>query len=137
MKKYEVKKDSIEVSYKNRKQIKQGVVLSVNDSNPEVIFSCEELEDARRKLKDCKSSIVELSSGVGKYYLVEEFYIEENIYDEDGDWVESGDILEFSKISIELVEKPSYETIAIFDNMADAEDAKDNYDGDGEVYLSF
>lgn len=137
MKKFEIRKNSIEVSWKNRKEIKEGVTLTADDQYPEVVVSFDTLEEAKVELQKYKSSIRELSGGAGKYYLVEEYYIEENSYDEDGDWVEGGDVWEFSKIIIELVEKPSYETLATFDNMEDAEEASSNYDGDNEVYLSF
>lgn len=137
MKKFEIRKDSIEVTWKNRKEIKEGVVLTSDNQEPEIIASFDNSEDAENELQKYKSSIRELSGGNGKYYLVEEYYIEENTYDEDGEWVEGGDVWEFSKITIELVEKPSYETLAVFDNMEDAERAYNNYKGDNEVYLSF
>lgn len=95
------------------------------------------MEDAKNELLNYKSNIRELSGNYGKYYLVEEYYIEENIYDEDGELLEGEGIWEFSKINIELVEKPSYNTLAIFDNMEAAENACNNYQGDNDVYLSF
>lgn len=95
------------------------------------------MEEAKEELQKYKSSIRELSGGAGKYYLVEEYYVEENDYDEDGEWVNGGNALAFSKITIELVEKPEYNTLATFDNMEDAEIALNEYDGDAEVYLSF
>ena len=137
MKKFELRENSIEVSWKNRKTIKEGITTTQDDQSPEIIASFDSLEDAKNELQKYKSNIIELSGGAGKYYLVEEYYIEENIYDEDGEWLEGGDIWEFSKITIELVEKPSYETIATFDNMEDAEAAYNNYEGENEVYLSF
>lgn len=39
-------------------------------------------------------------------------------------------------MKIELVEVPSYETIGTFDNLEDAEDAYNNFDGD-EAFISF
>lgn len=137
MKKYEIRKSSIEVSWKKRKEIKEGIILTSEERESEVVVSLDTLEEAKTKLQKYKSSIKELSGGAGTYYLVEEFFIEENSYDEDGEWVEGGDIWEFSKMTIELVEKPSYGTLATFDNMEDAENAKADYDGEHEVYLSF
>ena len=137
MKKFEIRKNSIEVGYKNRREIKEGITLTPDDKFPEIVAAFDTLEEAKTELQKYKSSITELSGGAGKYYLVEEYYIEENSYDEDGEWIEGGDALEFSKLTIELVEKPSYNTLATFDNMKDAEEAYDNYDGDDEVYLSF
>lgn len=137
MKKFEIRRNSIEVAWKNRKEIKEGITLTADDQYPEIVVSFDTLDKAKVELQKYKSSIRELSGGAGKYYLVEEYYIEENSYDEDEEWVEGGDVWEYSKITIELVEKPSYETLATFDNMKDAEEAYDDYDGENEVYLSF
>lgn len=137
MKKIEIRKNSIEVSWEKRKTIKQGITLTSDDQFPEIVASFDNLEDAKNELLNYKSNIRELSGNYGKYYLVEEYYIEENIYDEDGELLEGEGIWEFSKINIELVEKPSYNTLAIFDNMEAAENACNNYQGDNDVYLSF
>ena len=137
MKKFELRKNSIEVSWKNRKTIKEGITTTQDDQYPEIVKSFDNLEDAKNELQKYKSNIRELSGGVGKYYLIEEYYIEENTYDKDGEWLEGGDIWEFSKIIIELVEKPSYDTLATFDNMEEAEEAYNDYEGENEVYLSF
>ena len=137
MKKFELRKNSIEVSWKNRKTIKEGITTTQDDQYPEIVSSFDNLEDAKNELQKYKSNIRELSGGAGKYYLIEEYYIEENTYDKDGEWLEGGDIWEFSKIIIELVEKPSYDTLATFDNMEEAEEAYNDYEGENEVYLSF
>ena len=137
MKRFEIRRNSIEVSWKNRKEIREGITLTADDQYPEIVVSFDTLDEAKAELQKYKSSIRELSGGAGKYYLVEEYYIEENSYDEDEEWVEGGDVWEFSKITIELVEKPSYETLATFDNMKDAEEAYNDYEGKNEVYLSF
>lgn len=137
MKKYELRKNSIEVSFKNRRTIKEGATLTQDERFPEIVATFDDMDSAREELKKYKTSITKFSGNAGAYYLVEEFYIEENTYDEKGEWIEGGDIWEFSKITIELVEKPSYTTIASFDNMEDAEKAYNDYDGENEVYLSF
>ena len=137
MKKIELRKNSIEVSWKNRKTIKEGITTTQDDQYPEIVKSFDNLEDAKNELQKYKSNIRKLSGGAGKYYLIEEYYIEENTYDKDGEWLEGGDIWEFSKIIIELVEKPSYDTLATFDNMEEAEEAYNDYEGENEVYLSF
>ena len=137
MKKFELRKNSIEVSWKNRKTIKEGITTTQDDQYPEIVKSFDNLEDAKNELQKYKSNIRELSGGAGKYYLIEEYYIEENTYDKDGEWLEGGDIWEFSKIIIELVEKPSYDILATFDNMEEAEEAYNDYEGENEVYLSF
>lgn len=136
MKKYVLKKDSIEVKYKDRKEIAPGVVLSSDNQEPETIKLFNNKEDALKELQKYKSSIAKHTYN-GTIYVVEEYYVEENTYDEDGEWLEGGDVWEFSQMEIELVEKPSFDTLAVFDNMKDAEKAEDDYEGDGEVYLSF
>lgn len=138
MVKYELKKGSIEVRYKDRKEIKQGVVLTSDNQEPELIKAFNNKEDALEELRKYKSSITEHTYN-GTLYVVEEYYVEENVYDDEDEekWLSGGDVWEFSKMEIELVEKPSYNTLAVFDNMADAEKAMDNYEGENEVYLGF
>lgn len=137
--KYEIKKRSIEVLYRNRKDIMEGVTLSCNDGDDELIEVFDEfsLNEAKAKLREFKTDIRKLSGSAGTYYLVEEYYIEINEYDEDDEFIVGGDIVEFSKINIKLIEKPSYEVLGEFDNMEEAENAKNEYDGDYEVFLSF
>lgn len=137
MTKFEIKKDSIEVLWKNRKVIKEGIVIDSDNQNPELINSYDTLEEASKAIKNYNTTIRELSGSAGKYYLVEEYYIEENVYDEDGEFERCDGIWEFSKTIIELVEKPSYNTLATFDNMEEAEEAYNDYDGENEVYISF
>lgn len=137
MVKYELKKDSIEVAYKHRAAIRPGVTLDAYERTPELIKAFDNKEEALKELDKHKTVIKELSNHVTAYYLVEEYYLEENTYDEDEEWIEGGDILGTSEMKIELIEKPSYNTLAVFGNMVDAVRAEDRYDGDGEVYLSF
>ena len=138
MKKYDLFKDSIEVSWKNRKMIRKGVTFNGEDRYPKKVASFDDLEQARHELQKYESSITELSSPFGKYYRVEEYYIEENYYDDEtGDWEDGGDVWDYSNISIQLVEIPGFNTLAVYDNMEDAYSAYDNYSGDNKVYLSF
>lgn len=134
MVKFELKKSVAEV--KKREEIKEGVSVG-RDSTPELIASFETIEEAEKELKKYTSKIKELSNSAGRYYHLEEFYIEENSYDDDGEFVDGGDICRFSKMNIELVEKPSYEVLATFDNMEEAIKAYNKYDGENEVYISF
>lgn len=133
MVKYELNKDSIEVKYKDRKEIKAGVVLTSDNQEPELIKVFDNKDEALLALQDCRSNVRKFNSAGGTYFYVTEYYIQESIYDDD-EWI-SGDIIDFSKMEIELKEKPSYNTLAVFDNMADAERAEDDYDGDDEVFL--
>jgi len=138
LKKYEIIKNSIEVPYKRRKEIEEGITLTErNISNPETVGSFDTLEEAKLNFRGLKSNIKELSGPIGTYYLVEEYCIEENSYDEDMNLAESGDIWEFSKLVIKVVEKPSYNTLSTYNNMKDAVEALEDYNGDNEVFLSF
>lgn len=138
MVKYELKKDSIEVRYKDRKEIKPGIVLTADNQELELIKCFDDKDEALEQLRKYKSSITKHTYN-GTIFVVEEYYVEENIYDDEDEdeWLSGGDVWDFSKMEIELVEKPSYDTLAVFDNMADAERAENDYDGDNEVYLSF
>lgn len=132
MKKFEVKKNIIEVPYKNRKEIRPGVTLSEKDQNPEIIISIDSLEEARKQLEKYKSSICKM----GSVFQITEYYIEENEYGEEHEWIGGGDIWNFSEMKIEL-ENASGDAIASFDNMEDAEEAYNAYIGDDEVRLSY
>lgn len=131
MKKYEIRSATKEVKYKDRFTIKEDVVvgdyMDEEYSNTESSFNT--LEEAREELKKYKTSIAKLSGGSGTYYLVEEFYIEEVEYKEDefGDIERiQGEIFDTSKMAIEVIEIPSYEVIATFDNWKDAEEFYNN-----------
>lgn len=137
MNKYEVRRNSIEIPWKKRREIKEGITTMSDFQAPEIIESFDNLEEAQAALQKYSSSIAEMSGATGTYYSVTEYYIEENTYDEDGEWLEGGDVWEVSKLSFSLIEKPSYNTLATFDNMEDAVKAYDNYNGENEVYLSY
>lgn len=137
VRKFEIMENSIEVPGNKRGEIKEGISLTSNDQYPKLILSFDSLTDAKAELQKYKSTITELCGSAGKYYLVKEYYIEENLYDEYGEWIEGGGVHEFSKFTIELVEKPSYKVIKAFSNIKDAEEACHNYEGENEVYLSF
>lgn len=140
MVKYEIKKGIVEVAYKDRLEIKEGITIDYSnyDQEPEIIGSFDSLEEAEKELSKYESCI----SPYGHYYLVEEYYIEEVEYAYDEDFEEyrqecSNGTHSFSNFKIELTEKPSYNVLGIYDNMEDAEDALNDYEGDEEVFLSF
>lgn len=135
--KYEIRKNTREISYKKRAEIKEGCTLDQFDQDPEIIKSFDDKDKALSELKQYKSEIHKLSGGAETYYVVTEYYVEENEYGEDGEWVNGGDVWEFSKIQIELVEKPSYETLGVYSDMKSAESALNDYEGENEVHLSF
>ena len=135
MKKYEVIKRTAIIKQKDRRKIAPGCTSETSDSD--IIQSCETLEEARKKLKDYKTIIDEVKRRTDTVYEVTEYCIEENDYNVDDELVSSGFVWDYSKMEIYVIEKPSYEAIGTYPNFADAEDAKDRYDGSNEVFLSF
>lgn len=132
MKRYEIIKAQKEISYKNRKSIKQGCTLA--DCCIQTINSFASLKDAKAAFKGLKSDIWHN----GNLYLVSEYAIQCNEYDADGAFIAGGDILEISNMKIDIVNRETFETMASFDNMIDAENFYDNnIDDNTEVYLSF
>lgn len=138
--KFEIKKGIVEVSYRDRLEIKEGITIDYSnyDQDPEIIGSFDSLEEANKELSKYESCI----SPYGHYYLVEEYYIEEVEYVYDEDFEEyrqegSNGTHSFSKFKIQVVEQPSYDVVGEFDNFKDAEDAVYKYDGDDMVILSF
>lgn len=134
--KYEIMKKSIEVGYKDRKSIAQGITSEDEWADSELVERFDTLEEAREKLKDYKTSIKELSGSAGKYYLVEEYYIEYNEY-EDGEVTNAGDIYDYSNMIIEVVENSKYNILGTYNNFESAEKAMEEFDGENGAYLSF
>lgn len=138
--KFEIKKGIVEVAYKDRLEIKEGITVDYSnyDQEPEIVDSFDSLEEAEKELIKYESCI----SPCGHYYLVEEYYIEEVEYVYDEEFEEyrqecSNGTHSFSNFKIELTKKPSYNVLGIYDNMEEAEDALNDYEGDEEVFLSF
>lgn len=119
MKKFEVKENTIELSYKKRKNIKAGVSLESENQEPITIASCETLEEAQEKLKKLKTDIKENHYN-GTFYNVTEYYIEENEYDEDGEWLTGGDIYAFSEMNIDVVECETRKHLGTFNSFEKA-----------------
>lgn len=134
MKRFEIRKESVEINYKNRFDIKEGITLQDVDCvhNPELIETFETLEKAREALKKYKTSIRTFKATLGTIFLVTEYYIEENVYDEDGEWIEGGDVFDFTPMIIKVVRESDSTEITRFDNMADAEKFINNYDEENE-----
>lgn len=128
---YEIIKAQKEITYKNRRLIKQGCTL--DDCCIQTINSFVNLEDAKAAFKGLKSDIWHN----GKLYLVIEYAIQCNEYDTDGDFIAGGDILEISTMKIDVVNSETFETMASFDNMIDAENFYDNNIDNMEMHLSF
>ena len=121
-----------EISWKNRKSIKEGCTT---EGEPELIKSFDTLEEAKEERRKFQTSIRKLSNGSLSYFEIEEYMVEENDYDEDGEWESGGDIWEITKMHIEVNEKPSYETVATFDNYAEAEAYINKHAGERELYI--
>lgn len=122
MERFELRKSTIEISYKDRFEIKEGCTA---DQDYDVIQKFSTKEEALEELKDYKTEVQQLSNHGKKYFYITEFYVECE-----------GDIWDYSKLEIELVEKPSYETIATFNSYEAAEKAYNEYAGENEVYIS-
>ena len=132
MKKFEIVMKRAEIYYKDRVKIKEGCTMDYQD--PETIKSFDTLEDAKEELKKYQTSIRELNNGM-TYFLIEEYMVEENEYDEDGEWTAGGDVWAITPMYIEINEKPSYETVATFDNYAEAEAYINKHAGERELYI--
>ena len=130
---FEIKKNTIEINYKNRMDIKPGCTLDNIDSDPEIIESFDTKEAAIEALKKYSTDISTFSS-CGTVFNVTEYYIEENEYDEDGDVVICNGVWEESKMEI-ILEDEDGNTIEVFDNYADAEAAYNAYDGECKIRL--
>ena len=133
MTKYEIVMKRTEISFKDRKNIKEGCTSDAQD--PEQIKSFDTLEEAREVLKKYETSIRKLSNHSLSYYKVEEYMIEENEYDEDGEFISGGDIWGVTKMKIAVNDRDSYETVATFDNYAEAESYINKHAGERELYI--
>ena len=132
MTKYELFKFNNEINWKNRYGILPGCSIDLNVSqDPEKIEEFQTKEEALEALKKYSTSVGEGSG----FFSITEYYVSEIEYDDDGDFLNE-DILKYSKMNIEVIEKPSYNVLASFDNYKDAEDFKNSYDGENEVYIS-
>ena len=98
MEKFELRKNNVEISYKNRSEIMEGCTLNQDNQDPIIIKSFDNKDDALFELQNYTTDVRKLSGGAGSYYSITEYYIEENTYNENGEWIEGGDVLEFSEI---------------------------------------
>lgn len=132
--KFEIKKDNIEVAYKDRMNIKPGCTLDNLNSDSEIIESFDTKEDAIEALKKYTTDISTFSSANGTVFDVTEYYVEGNEYDEEGHIIACNGVWEESKMEITLVDEGG-NTIDTFDNYADAEEAYNEYDDECEIRL--
>lgn len=138
MRKYDLVKRTMEFSRRGRREVKQG--CTALDPDPEYIKTFDDLEEAKKELAKRKTSVSKFENHNMTFYSVEEYVIEENEFkfDEDeNEFVQTDfvDTLETTPMKIKVVETPSYETIGVYSSLEEAEEAANEYDGDGESYI--
>lgn len=119
---FEIKKDNMEIRYRDRNQIKPGCTLDNMNSDPKVIEVYDNKEDALNALRKYKTEISEFSFPTGRMFDVTEYYVEENTYDDDGEPESCNGVWEESKMEI-LLKDEDGKVIDTFNNYADAEAA--------------
>ena len=87
MKVYEVKKDTREIAYKDRKEIKTLCTLDKMDIDPESLGKFQTEEEA---VEECKKHVPDLREYPG-FFVIEECYIEIYEEDENGEFVSGSD----------------------------------------------
>lgn len=87
MKVYEVKKDTREIAYKDRKEIKTLCTLDKMDIDPESLGKFHTEEEA---VEECKKHLPDLRECPG-FFVIEEYYIEIYEEDENGEFVSGSD----------------------------------------------
>lgn len=132
--KFEIRKDNIEIAYKDRMNIKPGCTLDNLNSDSEIIESFDTKEDAIEALKKYTTDISTFSSANGTVFDVTEYYVEGNEYDEEGHIIACNGVWEESKMEIALADEDG-NIIKVFDNYSDAEEAYNEYDDECEIRL--
>ena len=131
---YRLLQNAKEIKYHDRYNIEAGCTVDTEgDNEPEVVKAFDNKEDALEALKEYAGSVAKID-GNSIYFKVLEYFIEKEERDNEGEYLNS-DILEFSKMKIEVMEKPSYDVVATFDTYKDAEQYVDAYNGDNELYI--
>ena len=87
MKVYEVKKDTREIAYKDRKEIKTLCAIEQDWTNPESLGKFHTEEEA---VEECKKHMPDLREYPG-FFVIEECYIEICEADEEGEFVSGSD----------------------------------------------
>lgn len=132
MRKFDVFKNSVEISWKDRSQVVEGCSVNTCDSDPLLIKSCDTLEEAIEEVNAFTTNISKLSGCLEEYFIVEEVYAEENVYDDDdSDYiVESLDVHAVSKMVIKVFDDDTNELLGTFNNWMQAEKFASDYDGE-------
>lgn len=127
-------KRSKEFKYKDRLLIKKG--CTIDDPEPKYVSQCNDIEKAKRMVEGTTAIIHDYYD----HYLVIEFACDIWQRDENGNVEFTGDIESFSKMEIKLVKKPGYDLYGIYDNLEEAEKAKEEYetnDGECDLFIVF
>ena len=91
---FAIYKRTAEFKWKDRFSIEAG--CTCNDSDPELLVSFDNLEDARKELSKHKTSIREFDSPIGKMFEVVEYIIQDQ---------ESFDVWDESELNINLLDE--------------------------------
>ena len=142
MKKYELKKATAWIEYKDRRTIEEGCTRDENvncNDDSAVLKSFDNREDALKALEAYETDIRKYSY-VNTFYEVTEYYVEENEYEysevgENCEWTSGGDVLEFSKINIEVRDFDTGETIANCSSYLQAEKVQQDYTGEAGAHI--
>lgn len=118
MKKYLLKKSTAQFDYYTKYLIKEGCTQTENN----FVKIIKEFDDRREALEMLSfyKSHVEEDSVILDYYVVTEYFVEIVEVDEKGRCIATGDII-FSKMKIEVVEKPTYQTVGKYNCFIEAE----------------
>lgn len=119
---YNLMKDSVEIDYKRRAQIAEGVAVD-SECGAEIVKTFATETEALKALNEYSTEVRELSSSAGAYYLVTEYYIEEAIYDDEGEWIDGGDVIAHTPLKVAVYDDETDEVIGTFNNYRDAERA--------------
>lgn len=87
MKVYEVKKDTREIAYKDRKEIKTLCTLDKMDTDAESLGKFQTKEEA---IEECRKHLPDLRECPG-FFVIEECYVEIYEADENGEFVVGSD----------------------------------------------
>ena len=118
---YRLERRDIEIKHRDRHKIAPGVAI---DNEGDKVSKFETLCEAKAALEKLSTAIS--YNPHHKFYFVSEWYL----LDEDDE------VIDFTRMVIGVVEKPSYETLATFETLKAAEEFADDYDGENEVFIS-
>lgn len=129
MKKFEIKEYRVEINKREKNRIKAGAALMGECPEPAELGAFDTLEEAKTHLDQYSAKWQDM----GAYVLITEYAIELNEYDEGGDLIGGGDVYAEKKVAFKLTSKPEYETNGEYESLAEAEEARSEYDGESYI----